>query len=98
MATSDTKFYCFGNIMNDDFQFLSIITKRILVIQGSSAESEKHFSAGGIIVNERRGCLSESSVEALIVLREAYLNKTWPKSKHGLNDAAQNHHDQQREP
>ncbi|CAF1541719.1 unnamed protein product, partial [Rotaria sordida] len=53
---------------------LSIIAKRILVIQASSAESERHFSAGGAIVNEKRGLLSESSVETLIVLREAYLN------------------------
>jgi hypothetical protein len=54
---------------------LSTIAKRILVTQASSSESECHFSAGEIIVNERRSRLSESSVESLIVLREAYLNE-----------------------
>jgi hypothetical protein len=67
------------NIFNSKRNVLSIIAKRILVIQASSAESERHFSAGGVIVNEKRGRLSESSVESLIVLREAYLNKMWPK-------------------
>ncbi len=71
---------------------MSIITKRILVIQASSAESERHFSAGGIIFNERRSYLSESSGEALVVLREAYLNKTWPKRV--FNETVGNRNDQ----
>jgi hAT family C-terminal dimerisation region len=58
---------------------LSMIAKRILVIQASSSESERHFSTGGFIVNERRGRLSDQSVESLVVLREAYLNEMWPK-------------------
>jgi hypothetical protein len=31
---------------------LSTIAKRILVMQGSSSESERHFSAGGMIVSK----------------------------------------------
>ncbi len=64
-----------------------------MVIQASSSESERHFSAGGIIVNERRGRLSESSVESLIVLREAYLNEMWPK--YNNSDPPEDHYNQQ---
>ena len=53
----------------------------ILVIQASSAESERHFSAGGMIVSERRNRLSAQSVESLVVLREAFINGQWPPSK-----------------
>jgi hypothetical protein len=72
---------------------LSTIAKRILVIQASSSESEGHFSAGGMIVNERRGRLSENSVESLIVLREAYLNEMWPKCN--TSDSPEDHSNQQ---
>ncbi|CAF2371449.1 unnamed protein product [Rotaria sp. Silwood2] len=75
---------------------LSIIAKRILVIQASSAELERHFSAGEVIVNEKRGCLSESSVESLIVLREAYVNKMWPKCN--TSAALVNRDDQEQQP
>ncbi|UJR29618.1 hypothetical protein I4U23_017166 [Adineta vaga] len=53
---------------------LSTIAKRILVIQGSSSESERHFSAGGTIVSEKRSRASASTVEPLVVLHECYLN------------------------
>ncbi len=72
---------------------LSTIAKRILVIQASSSESERHFPAGGIIVNERRGRLSESSVESLIVLREEYLNEMWPQCN--TSDPPEDHYNQQ---
>jgi hypothetical protein len=62
------------------FPYLSTIAKRILVIQASSAESERHFSAGGLIVAENRSRLSPQSVESLIVLREAYINGQWPET------------------
>ncbi|CAF4514884.1 unnamed protein product [Rotaria sp. Silwood2] len=75
---------------------LSIIAERILVIQASSAESERHFSAGGVIVNEKRGCLSESSVGSSIVLREAYVNKMWPKCN--TSAALVNRDDQEQQP
>ncbi|CAF3564092.1 unnamed protein product [Adineta steineri] len=59
---------------------LSTIAKRILVIQGSSAESERHFSAGGAIVAENRNRASASTVESLVVLRECFINDQWPDS------------------
>lgn len=57
---------------------LSTIAKRILVIQGSSSESERHFSAGGMIVSKSRSRASADTVESLIVLRECYINNQWP--------------------
>jgi len=75
---------------------LSIVAKRILVIQASSAELERHFSADEIIVNERRDRLTESSVKSLVVLREAYLNNMWPKCN--SSGTLGNHHDQQQQP
>ena len=64
---------------------LSIIAKRILVIQGSSSESERHFSAGGMIVSEKRCRASSDTVESLIVLRECFINNQWPDSDVGVN-------------
>lgn len=72
---------------------LSIIAKRILIIQASSAESERHFSSGGNIVSESRSRLSDTSVESLVVLREAYLNEMWPK--YYANGPAGNYHERQ---
>ena len=57
---------------------LASIAKRILVKQGSSSESERHFSAGGVIVSEKRSRASASTVELLVVLRECYINGEWP--------------------
>ncbi len=74
---------------------LSIISKRVLVIQASLAESKRHFSAGGTIVNEKGGRLSNSSVESLIVLREAYLNDMWPKCSN--SSTSENHQKQQQQ-
>lgn len=59
---------------------LSTIAKRILVIQGSSSESERHFSAGGMIVSKKRSRASADTVESLIVLRECFINNQWPDS------------------
>ena len=61
-------------------------------LQASSAESERQFSSGGVIVNERRSRLSHKSVKSLVVLREAYLNEMWPKRS--VNDSPENHQDQ----
>ncbi|CAF1361809.1 unnamed protein product [Rotaria sp. Silwood1] len=60
---------------------LSKIAKSIYVIQASSAESERHFSMAGRIVTEERSQLDPECVESIVVLKEAYLNKTWPISK-----------------
>ena len=59
---------------------LATIAKRILVIQGSSSESERHFSAGGKIVSKERSRASADTVESLIVLRECFINDQWPDS------------------
>ena len=49
-------------------------SKRIFVIQASSAESGRHFFADGMIVSERRNLLSAQSDELLVILREAFIN------------------------
>jgi hypothetical protein len=59
---------------------LSTIAKRILLIQGSSSESERHFSAGGMIVSKERSRASADTIESLIVLRECFINNQWPDS------------------
>ncbi|CAF5050165.1 unnamed protein product [Rotaria magnacalcarata] len=58
---------------------LSKIAKSVFVIQASSAESERHFSMVGQVVTEERSQLDPECLESLVVLKEAYLNKTWPK-------------------
>ncbi len=54
---------------------LSKIAKSVFVIQASSAESERHFSAAGQIATEQQSQLDPDCVESLVVLKEAYLNK-----------------------
>ncbi|CAF1481339.1 unnamed protein product [Rotaria magnacalcarata] len=58
---------------------LSKIAKSVFVIQASSAESERHFSMAGQVVTEKRSQLDPECLESLVVLKEAYLKKTWPK-------------------
>lgn len=52
------------------FPYLSKVAKQILVIQGSSAESERHFSTAGKITRKDRARLHSSTVEAQVVLCE----------------------------
>lgn len=52
------------------FPYLSIAAKQILVIQGSSAESERHFSTAGKITRKDRARLHSSTVEAQVLLAE----------------------------
>ena len=54
---------------------LSTISRRIFMIQASSAESGRHLSDGGIIVSERRNLLSTQSDELLVILRETFINE-----------------------
>ena len=61
--------------------YLATIAKMIRVIQPSSAESERHYSSGGLIVAENRSRLSPQSIEYLIVLREACINNQWPETQ-----------------
>lgn len=52
------------------FPYLSVAAKQILVIQGSSAESERHFSTAGKITRKDRARLHSSTVEAQVLLAE----------------------------
>lgn len=52
------------------FPYLSRAAKQILVIQGSSAESERHFSTAGKITRKDRARLHSSTVEAQVLLAE----------------------------
>jgi hypothetical protein len=52
-----------------------------LPILASSGESERHFSSAGRIVTEERTLLDPDCVEALVVLKEAYINNLWPKAE-----------------
>ena len=88
------KLLTFWKLNERRLPILSAIAKRILVIQASSAESERHFSTGGMIVNEKRSRLNESSVESLIVLREAYLNQMWPACKSNTQKESGDEEDQ----
>ena len=49
---------------------LSKIAKKILAIPASSAKSERVFSTGGLVITAKRGRLSPSKVEDLILLKQ----------------------------
>ena len=70
----------FWKKQKDFINMLSNIAKSLLVIPASSAESERHFSIAGQIVTEQRSLLDPDTVEALVVLKEAYINNMWPVS------------------
>ncbi|CAF4974341.1 unnamed protein product, partial [Rotaria sp. Silwood1] len=74
----DNNPFTFWRNHKDDLSFLAQIAKSVLVIPASSAESERHFSIAGQIVTELRSLLDPNYVEALVVLKEAYINKMWP--------------------
>jgi len=65
----------------EDLSILAKISKSLLVIPASSAESERHFSIAGQIVTELRSSLDPDCVEAFVVLKEVYLNNMWPNVK-----------------
>jgi hypothetical protein len=56
---------------------LARLARRILVIQASSGESERHFSIAGNITTPQRSLLSPDVVETLVVLKEASNNNLW---------------------
>ena len=58
------------------YPLLSNIAMRIFVIQGSSAESERHFSAFNArnIINYQRNSMLPETVEAVSVVLEGYKN------------------------
>ena len=70
--------FAFWRVNPARLPLLSTIANRILMIQGSSSESERHFSAGGMIVLKSRSRASADTVESLIVLRECFINNQWP--------------------
>ena len=58
------------------YPLLSNIAMRIFVIQGSSAESERHFSALNArnIIDYQRNSMLPETVEAVSVVLEGYKN------------------------
>jgi hypothetical protein len=62
----------------DDLSLFAKTSKSLLVIPALSAESERHFSIAGQMVTELRTSLNPDCVEALVVLKEAYINNMWP--------------------
>ena len=79
-ADYDDKPVSFWRDQKDSLSIMAQIAKSVFVIPASSAESERHFSTAGQIVTEQRCSLEPDCVEALVVLKEAFLNKMWPSS------------------
>ncbi|CAF4620576.1 unnamed protein product [Rotaria sp. Silwood1] len=73
----------FWKNQKDTINMLSNIANSLFVIPASSAESERHFSIAGQIVTEQRSLLDPDTIEALVVLKEAYINNIWPASVTG---------------
>ncbi|CAF3749487.1 unnamed protein product, partial [Adineta steineri] len=71
----------FWKQQHNHLPLLAKIARSVFVIQASSSESERHFSLAGRIVTEQRSNLDSDCVEALVVLKEAYLNNLWPKEE-----------------
>jgi len=57
-----------------NFPHLSMLAKQIFAIPASSASSERSFSTAGRVVEERRSCLSGSSVDAILFLNNHFNN------------------------
>ena len=73
-----------------DLPLLAKIAKSVLVIPASSAAGERHFSIIGQIVTELRSSLDPDCLEALVVLKEAYLNQMWPNNPQSDEQSEQN--------
>ena len=75
---------------------LAKIARKILAIPASSAKSERVFSTGGLVVTAKRGRLSPSKVEDLILLKQNlsrvrdFLAATTYKVEAGGHNAFQN--------
>ena len=57
------------------FPILSYLSQSFLVIQASSAESERHFSSAGCVTRKDRGRLNPDTVEGLVLLNDALKKK-----------------------
>lgn len=60
---------------NTDFNILRKIAKKVFVIPASSAEPERHNSAGGNTISHLRNSLSEDKLGEIVFLNEYYKNK-----------------------
>ena len=75
---------------------LAKVARKILAIPASSAKSERVFSTGGLVVTAKRGRLSPSKVEDLILLKQNlsrvrdFLSKTTYKVQAGGHNTFQN--------
>lgn len=54
------------------FPHLCILAKQILAIPASSASSERSFSVAGRVIEERRSCLSGSTVDGILFLNDYF--------------------------
>ncbi|CAF0975268.1 unnamed protein product [Rotaria sordida] len=71
----------FWKEQHNHLPLLARTARSIFAVQASSSESERYFSMSGRIVIEQRSILDSDCVEALVELKEAYLNNLWPKEE-----------------
>lgn len=57
-----------------NFPYLSMLANQIFAIPASSASSERSFSTAGRVVEERRSCLSGSTVDEILFLNNHFNN------------------------
>ena len=67
------------------FSILSYLSQSFLVIQASSAESERHFSSAGRVTRKDRGRLNPDTVEGLVLLNEALKKKIIWRTSHSFH-------------
>jgi len=65
----------FWKRQNHIFPHLSLLARQILAITASSASSERSFSIAGRLIEERRSCLSGTSVDSILFLNNHFKNK-----------------------
>ncbi|XP_025207739.1 zinc finger protein 618-like [Melanaphis sacchari] len=65
----------FWKRQNHIFPYLSVLARQILAIPASSASSERSFSVAGRLIEERRSCLSGTSVDSILFLNNHFKNK-----------------------
>jgi len=65
----------FWKRQNHIFPHLSVLAPQTLAIPASSASSERYFSVAGRLIEERRSCLSGTSVDSILFLNNHFKNK-----------------------
>lgn len=58
-------------LQSTTFPGLSVLAKRYLSIMASSAASERNFSVAGLVVNEKRSCLSTDNVNDILLINSS---------------------------